>query len=71
MVIVHGIDDAIVALSHAIGVLSSQFLAAGRSRGSRKFLDPLGDSLKICLRDFPQLAFGGFLEEEAIRARHA
>lgn len=71
LVIVYGIDDAIVALSDAIGVLPRQFLATRRPWDSRKFLDALDDSLKIGFRDFPQVTLCGFLEEEAIRARHA
>lgn len=71
MVIVHGIDNAIITLPDSIGVLACQFLAAGRPWRSREVLDPLGDSLKICFGDFPQLAFSGFLDEDAIKARHA
>ena len=71
LVIVYGIDDAIIALSDAIGVLPCQFLAAGRSWGCRKFVDPFGNSLKICFGGFPQLTFCGFLKEESICARHA
>lgn len=71
LVIVHGIDNAIVTLSDAIGVLPCQFLAAGRPWSRRKVLDSLGDSLKICFGDFPQVTLCRFLEEEAIRARHA
>ena len=63
VVIVYGIDDAIVALLDAVGVLSSQFLAAGRPWGSRKFLDALDDSLKICFGDFPQVTLWDFLKK--------
>src|ERR1043166_3757973 len=61
LVIVYGIDDTIITLSDAIGVLSCQFLATGRPGASRKVFDSMSDSLKICFRNFPQFAFRGFL----------
>jgi hypothetical protein len=69
--VVDGVDHPAVALPDAVTVLAREFLAARRARVVGQSPDAFDNPAQIGLRDRPQLALGGPLDDDVIGARHA